>query len=363
MPATTYFYGNGVVSSRRGGVSAYFHLDYLGSIRIQSSSGGEKAFASRTSPFGSDVYHSGGAAGAGNAYKFTGKESDVGSGLYYYGARYYSPAAGRFSAVDPLFEGRFSPYAYAYGNPLRFNDPTGLSGEDRVRGPSWWEKAFGAVDRFFGGDWLERRQLSIEQRRGYITGKGDTNYFGAVSVPHGAYGLGGDAETLPVLRVDAAADSFTVPFRKRFEALLSQDSSRAGQASALQWLADSIAIAPYSTERELALSRLGGQYYPGEVLFSKSLQGGCAGSCRTRALFLGEVVSPALASGMMPGGVSLGYWEGFAGGPHAWSVFSWGDGAPLLIDSVSGRTEFLNPSLMGRYYDFNFHLIYREYLR
>lgn len=34
-------------------------------------------------------------------YKFTGKEKDA-TGLYYFGARYYDPAIGRFITRDPV---------------------------------------------------------------------------------------------------------------------------------------------------------------------------------------------------------------------------------------------------------------------
>ena len=35
-----------------------------------------------------------------NEFQFTGREND-GNGLYYYRARYYSPALGRFISEDP----------------------------------------------------------------------------------------------------------------------------------------------------------------------------------------------------------------------------------------------------------------------
>lgn len=43
----------------------------------------------------------------------------------------YMPDLGRWGVHDPLSELQFaySPYSYVYGNPIRFNDPTGMIGE------------------------------------------------------------------------------------------------------------------------------------------------------------------------------------------------------------------------------------------
>ena len=60
-----------------------------------------------------------------NTRKFTGKEFDADSNLYYYGARYYDPYIGRFTQRDPIGDG-INWYAYVANNPLAFVDPTGL---------------------------------------------------------------------------------------------------------------------------------------------------------------------------------------------------------------------------------------------
>ena len=60
-----------------------------------------------------------------NTRKFTGKEFDADSNLYYYAARYYDPYIGRFTQRDPIADG-VNWYAYTYNNPLRFIDPDGL---------------------------------------------------------------------------------------------------------------------------------------------------------------------------------------------------------------------------------------------
>jgi RHS repeat-associated protein len=64
-------------------------------------------------------------------YHYTGKEKDAESGLYYYGARYYAAWTCQFLSVDAKAKEtvRFSPYAYANNNPLKFNDPTGNQAE------------------------------------------------------------------------------------------------------------------------------------------------------------------------------------------------------------------------------------------
>jgi RHS repeat-associated protein len=74
-------------------------------------------------------------------YRFTGKELDEETGLYYYGARYLNPRTSRWISADPAGPRLMDPkrqgysiveatnwYSYASNNPLKYSDPTGLSG-------------------------------------------------------------------------------------------------------------------------------------------------------------------------------------------------------------------------------------------
>jgi len=59
-------------------------------------------------------------------YRYTGKERDEESGLYYHGARYYMPWLGRWTSSDPMQSlGGESLYTYVRNNPIRFIDPDG----------------------------------------------------------------------------------------------------------------------------------------------------------------------------------------------------------------------------------------------
>ena len=58
-------------------------------------------------------------------FQYAGREND-GNGLYFYRARYYNPAFGRFISEDPAgFRGGVNRYAYVANDPITFSDPSG----------------------------------------------------------------------------------------------------------------------------------------------------------------------------------------------------------------------------------------------
>ena len=59
-------------------------------------------------------------------YRYTGKERDEESGLYYHGARYYAPWLGRWTSSDPVgISAGTNAYIYAADAPITHIDPTG----------------------------------------------------------------------------------------------------------------------------------------------------------------------------------------------------------------------------------------------
>ena len=114
------------------GAAHYYVKDHLGSTRYMVKDNGTvDAKYYRYTSYGATKSEM---VSLSQAYKFTGKPLDpeAGLNLYYFGARYYNPAIGRWLAVDPL-AGKYpgwSPYAYTLGNPIRLVDPNGKAPGD-----------------------------------------------------------------------------------------------------------------------------------------------------------------------------------------------------------------------------------------
>jgi RHS repeat-associated protein len=62
-----------------------------------------------------------------NPFQYTAREFDSETSLYYYRARCYDAAIGRFSSEDmERFNAGVNFYLYAFGSPINWIDPMGL---------------------------------------------------------------------------------------------------------------------------------------------------------------------------------------------------------------------------------------------
>jgi len=64
-----------------------------------------------------------------NPFRYTARELDSETGLYYYRARYYDPSTGRFLSEDPLGleADDLNLYRYVRNGPTNLKDPDGLA--------------------------------------------------------------------------------------------------------------------------------------------------------------------------------------------------------------------------------------------
>jgi RHS repeat-associated protein len=82
-------------------------------------------------------------------FKFTGQRQETEIGLYFYNARWYDAALGRFVQADPVVpvmsQGvqAFDRYAYVNNNPVRYTDPNGNCIERATDTCITWDNPFG----------------------------------------------------------------------------------------------------------------------------------------------------------------------------------------------------------------------------
>ncbi|MFZ5800543.1 MAG: RHS repeat-associated core domain-containing protein [Candidatus Omnitrophota bacterium] len=122
------FLGNlRVCSIPSSGSLYYYHGDHLGSSNTITDTNGAILQRLEYDPFGKIALNSGTNK---TDYKFTGKELDEETDLYYYGARYYFPLIGRFLTPDSRVQSpenpqTFNRYSYCNNNPVTYIDPSG----------------------------------------------------------------------------------------------------------------------------------------------------------------------------------------------------------------------------------------------
>jgi RHS repeat-associated protein len=125
-----------------GGERVQYHLgDHLGSSHVEVGGDDVNGHAfincEEYFPYGETSFCSFGR----KRYRYSGKERDEESGLYYYGARYLAPWLGRWASCDPIeldgdrggkYPPETNPYIYVSNRPLTLIDPDGLKSRNFV---------------------------------------------------------------------------------------------------------------------------------------------------------------------------------------------------------------------------------------
>ena len=168
----------------------YNYVDHLGNVRLSytKTSAGvlEILEESNYYPFG--LKHSGynniTGATPSYQYKYNGKELQE-TGMYDYGARFYMPDIGRWGVVDPLSEQmrRWSPYAYAFDNPIYFME---IDGRRPIPLLAKFKNWVWKIDSWFGprNTGLKGASTNHKGIDFNYSGGGDTDYGSSILATH-----------------------------------------------------------------------------------------------------------------------------------------------------------------------------------
>lgn len=123
---------NGVDDGTPARVIRYQLGNHLGSAALELAADAALIAYEEYHPYGTTAFQAvrGDVEVAARRYRYTGKERDEETGLYYHGARYYAPWLGRWTSADPIGIGDgLNLYRYVAANPVRLHDPRGTDGE------------------------------------------------------------------------------------------------------------------------------------------------------------------------------------------------------------------------------------------
>ncbi|MGC8960758.1 MAG: N-acetylmuramoyl-L-alanine amidase, partial [Chloroflexia bacterium] len=122
-----YYAGAQRVAMRENGTLYWLLVDHLGSTAVVADASGAKVGEVRYKAWGEDRYTYGTTP---TTYRYTGQRWEAGFGLYFYNARWYDPALGRFIQPDTVVPDPGDPqqlnrFGYVQNNPLRYVDLSG----------------------------------------------------------------------------------------------------------------------------------------------------------------------------------------------------------------------------------------------
>jgi RHS repeat-associated protein len=135
----------------------YMFSNHLQSATLELDENGDVISYEEYYPFGGTSYFASNSTinAVAKRYKYSGKEKDEETGLYYYGARYHAPWLCRFISVDPkaleyIYQGSF---VFAGNNPIKYIDVNGEGPEDGIednlytiqKGDNFWK-----IENMFG---------------------------------------------------------------------------------------------------------------------------------------------------------------------------------------------------------------------
>ena len=168
--------GNETLAAKKGGEKLFYHTDHLGSVNVITDIWAVMVQLNEYDPWGKVSRAEGNVE---ETKRFTGKELDPESELYYYGGRYYDGELSRFVSADPFIQSpsdpqNFNRYSYVLNRPQIFIDPTGYeyetsSGEYSIPLLGWAQFFKDLFDWFSGDDKKPDIRLTRKRHVGFAT--------------------------------------------------------------------------------------------------------------------------------------------------------------------------------------------------